>query len=93
MLQPVNEKSARIDIRTSQNAKVLLQEAAAATHKSVTDFLLEHGLKAAEQVLADQCVFMLNSEQWKLFSEALDRPVQRKQNLKKLLTEPSVFEK
>lgn len=93
MKEIVNQKVARIDIRTSQNAKAFLQEAAAINHKSITEFLLEHGLKAAEHVLADKRIFMLNDKQWKLFSEALDRPIQEKPNLKELLSKPSVFEK
>lgn len=88
-----NYKSDRIDIKTTKRNKMFLKRAAETSHKTITEFLLEHGLRAAEQVLADKRIFILNDEQWTLFNEALDRPVQSKPNLKKLLSEPSVFEK
>ncbi len=85
-------KTERIDIRTNSAAKLLLQQAAMATHKNVSEFLLEHGLNAAENALADRKVFLLDEEQWQEFQDALDRPVTTKKNLQKLLTEPGVFD-
>jgi uncharacterized protein (DUF1778 family) len=85
-------KSERIDIRTSPAAKKLLQQAAAASHKNVSEFLLEHGLMAASETLANRSLFVLNDEQWQTFQAALDRPTQDKPRLRHLLTEPSVFD-
>ena len=85
-------KSERIDIRTTTSAKRLLQQAAAASHKNVSEFILEHGLLAAEKTLADRCLFLLDEGKWEEFQTALDRPTQEKPNLKKLLTEPGVFD-
>lgn len=85
-------KSERIDIRTTISAKRLLQQAAAASHQNVSEFILEHGLLAAEKTLADRCLFLLDEEKWEEFQTALDRPTQEKSNLKKLLTEPGVFD-
>jgi uncharacterized protein (DUF1778 family) len=88
----VDSKSERIDIRTTKAAKKILQQAAAASHKNVSEFLLEHGLIAAQQALTDRRLFVLDAEQWQQFQEALDRPPQDKPRLKKLLSEPSIFE-
>ncbi|MBW4598425.1 MAG: DUF1778 domain-containing protein [Calothrix sp. FI2-JRJ7] len=85
-------KSERIDIRTSPAVKKLLQQAASASHKNVSEFLLEHGLIAASEALTNRVLFALDDEKWQAFQEALDRPTQDKPNLKRLLTEPSVFE-
>ena len=41
-------KSERIEVRTTPNMKALLQRAAASSHKNVTEFLLEAGINAAE---------------------------------------------
>ncbi|MBW4620887.1 MAG: DUF1778 domain-containing protein [Cyanosarcina radialis HA8281-LM2] len=57
------------------------------------EFLLEHGSIAAEKTLADRCLFVLNDEQWQEFQAILDRPVQEKPRLKKLLTSPGVFDR
>lgn len=85
-------KTERIDIRTSYNVKKLLQQAAAASHKNVSEFLLEHGLIAAQETLTDRRLFVLDDEQWQAFQAALDSPPQEKPRLARLLTEPSVFE-
>jgi uncharacterized protein (DUF1778 family) len=84
-------KTERIDVRASGQVKVLLQEAAAACHKSVSEFLLDAGVTAAEQALADRRQFVLGEAQWQAFQEALDRPVQSKPRLKKLLREPGAL--
>jgi uncharacterized protein (DUF1778 family) len=78
-------KKERIDIRTSRAVKQLLQEAARASHKNVSEFLLEAGIIAANQALADRQRFELDEEEWKAFEKALDRPVQEKPRLKELL--------
>lgn len=86
------QKSERIDIRTTTTAKRLLQQAAAASHKNVSEFLLEHGLLAAEKTLAERHLFLLNDQQWQAFQSALDQPTVNKPRLKKLLTDPGVFD-
>lgn len=86
-----SKKAERIDVRTSGSVKQLLQEAARACHKNVSEFLLDAGITVANQTLADRRHFVLNDEQWLAFQEALDRPVQTKPQLKKLLTEPGLL--
>ena len=84
-------KTERIDVRASSMVKQLLQEAARVSHKNVSEFLLDAGLTAAAQTLADRRRFVLDDTQWQAFQEALDRPVQSKPRLKKLLSEPGVL--
>ena len=45
----MNTKTERIDVRTTAAAKQLLQQAAATSHKSVSEFLLENGLRQQKQ--------------------------------------------
>lgn len=85
-------RTERIDIRTSLSVKRLLQQAAAASHKNVSEFLLEQGLIAAQNALTNRKVFVLDEEQWQAFQDALDAPTKEKPRLRCLLTEPSVFE-
>ncbi|PAT38252.1 DUF1778 domain-containing protein [Vandammella animalimorsus] len=84
-------KTERIDVRASAPVKQLLQEAARACHKNVSEFLLDAGVTAAEQTLAERRQFVLDEAQWQLFEQALDRPVQSKPRLKKLLSEPGAL--
>jgi len=85
-------RSERIDVRTTPIVKALLQRAAASSHKNVTEFLLEAGINAAEETLADRRVFRLDDAQWKAFNNALDCPVVAKPRLARLLAEKSVLE-
>ncbi len=86
-----NTKTERIDVRASGQVKLLLQEAAKASHKNVSEFLLDAGIAMAHETLAEQRLFMLTEEQWGQFQAALERPVQDKPQLRKLLTEPGVL--
>jgi len=84
-------KTERIDVRASTLIKQLLQDAARASHKNVSEFLLDAGVTAAAQTLADRRQFVLDESQWQAFQEALDRPVQNKPRLKKLLSKPGAL--
>jgi uncharacterized protein (DUF1778 family) len=85
-------KTQRIDVRASVPVKQLLQEAARACHKNVSEFLLDAGINAANQALADRRRFVLNDEQWDAFQQALDRPIQAKPRLKKLLSKQGMLD-
>jgi uncharacterized protein (DUF1778 family) len=85
-------KTERIDVRATTLTKQLLQDAARASHKNVSEFLLDAGVTAAAQTLADRRQFVLDESQWQAFQEALDRPVQNKPRLRKLLREPGALD-
>ncbi len=88
----MESKSERIDIRTTANVKRVLQEAAAAKSKTVTEFVLDVALTEAAEVLADRRLFQLDDEEWAAFQAALDAPTKPRPRLEALLNEPSVFE-
>ena len=82
----------RTDRRSRQRVgEALLQEAAKASHKNVSEFLLDAGLALAHETLAEQYLFSLTDEQWGEFQAALERPVQEKPQLRELLTKPGVL--
>lgn len=84
-------KSERIDVRASTPVKQLLQEAARVAHKNVSEFLLDAGIIAANQTLADRTRFELSAKKWLAFQSALDQPVGTKPKLKKLLAKPGLL--
>ena len=92
MMQVQEQKTERLDIRTTATAKAILQQAASSVHKSVSEFLLDIGLSQAAETLADRKLFALNDEQWEEFQQALDSPPKDRPALKKLLNEPGVFD-
>ena len=85
-------KTERIDVRATQAVKQLLQEAAKAAHKNVSEFLLDAGILAARQALAERQRFTLDEAQWSAFLEALDQPVSSKPRVRKLLREPGLLD-
>jgi uncharacterized protein (DUF1778 family) len=91
MATSARPKTERIDVRTSSSVKQLLQEAAQACHKNVSEFLLDAGITAANEALAERRHFVLDDEQWAAFQQALDRPVQSKPRLRRLLSESGVL--
>ena len=85
-------RSEKLDLRLTRNAKRALQAAAAAAHRSVSEFVLESALARADEALADRRAFSLNSAQWKAFIAALDAPPRPLPRLKRLLKEPGFFD-
>lgn len=85
-------KSEKLDLRLTPEAKRMLQSAAAASHRSVSEFVLESALARAEEAMPDRRVFALDAEAWRAFQAALDAKPTAKPNLSRLLTRPSVFD-
>ena len=85
-------KSERIDIRTTPSVKRVLQDAAAAKNKTVTEFMLDVALTEAAELRANQRLFTFDNEQWQAFAVALDAPTRPRPRLEALLREPGVFD-
>lgn len=85
-------RTEKLDLRVSAEAKQRIVAAAAATHRSVSEFVLSSALAQADETLADRRRFVLNDEQWSAFQAALDAPPRDIPALRRFLREPSVFE-
>jgi uncharacterized protein (DUF1778 family) len=85
-------RSEKLDLRLTPEAKRALQAAAAAVHRSVSEFVLESALARADEALADRRAFSLNAAQWKAFIAALDAPPSPLPRLQRLLDEPGFFD-
>jgi uncharacterized protein (DUF1778 family) len=86
------QRVSRFNLRTSTQQQALIRRAAAASDKSVTDFILESATANAERVLADRRRFTLSGENWAAFEQLLDAPVTKAPKLAELLAEPTVFD-
>jgi len=86
------QKSERIGIRTSEWQRELLLAASKAEGSTITDFVLKHATRAAEDVLADRRVFMLPPTRWEAFVDALDRPERELPRLRKLMDIPTILD-
>jgi uncharacterized protein (DUF1778 family) len=78
-------------VRVSRSAKAKLQAAASASHRSVSDFVMESALSRAEETLAKRRIFALDAEKWASSQAALDAPTRPLPRLKALLEEPGFF--
>jgi uncharacterized protein (DUF1778 family) len=85
-------RSEKLDLRLTRNAKTTLQAAAAASNRSVSEFVLESALARADEALADRRSFGLNATQWKEFLAALDAPPRPLPALARLLREQGFFD-
>ncbi len=85
-------RTEKLDLRLTLKAKTTLQAAAAASHRSVSEFVLQSALARAEEALADRRSFSLNAAQWKEFMAALDAPPCPLPRLGRLLKEPGYFD-
>ncbi len=86
---PVSEaKSQRVHLRVAASDDDLFRSAAAETHESLSEFLVESGRERAERVLADRTRFVLSPDQWRAFTAALDRPARQIPVLVELFRRP-----
>jgi len=86
-------RTEKLDLRLSSAAKETLRAAATASHRSISDFVLESALARADETLADRRHFGLDAERWNAFLVALDAPVRKLPRVRRLLAERSAFER
>jgi uncharacterized protein (DUF1778 family) len=84
--------SERLHLRLSGDAKRALKAAASASHRSISEFVLESALARADETLADRRTFELDATQWKRFLALLDAPPRPLPRLERLLKEPGFFD-
>ncbi|HEX6419406.1 MAG TPA: DUF1778 domain-containing protein [Acidimicrobiales bacterium] len=87
-----SRKSERLGLRTSAAQRALLVAASRAEGTTVSDFVLRHATRAAEDVLADRRVFTVSAEVWDRFAAALDRPAADVPGLTELMNTPTVLD-
>ena len=80
-------KNVRIGLRVTEEQHAILRAASRAEGTTITDFVLRHATRAAEEVLAGRRRFTLSEREWRAFTDALDRPVEEKPRLRRLRTE------
>lgn len=81
-------RTTRRNLRVSPTDDVLFRRAAATVGESVSEFLVQSSRARAEMVLADRSRFTLETDAWKAFNEALDRPAEIKPAVVDLMRRP-----
>jgi uncharacterized protein (DUF1778 family) len=85
---PQSPRSARLGLRATPEQERVLRRAAAAAHKSLTDFILESACQAAEQTLLDQRLFVVSGERAQSLLDLLERPAADNPGLRDLFSRP-----
>ncbi|MBI4277998.1 MAG: DUF1778 domain-containing protein [Armatimonadetes bacterium] len=85
-------KVERLELRASPSQTSVIRQAAAATAKTVTAFVLDAATVEAQRTIADRRLFRLDPDRWERFVNALDRPVKEKLRLRKLMKRPGILD-
>ncbi len=84
-------KSQRIEVRATERQEAVLRQAASATDRTMTDFILATAVEQAERILAERRWFTGTAEQYEEFLRLLDEPLDATDKFEKLWTRPSPF--
>ena len=78
-------RTSAINLRAFPAQRELIDSACVATHKNLTDFILEAACREAEHVLCDRRYFVLDEESFNAFEAALDVPLSDNKAVQRLL--------
>ena len=82
-----------INIRARASQRNLIDKAAAMLNKNRSDFMLEAACKAAEDVLLDQRLFLMDESTFQAFEALIEAPVKDNPALRRLLKHKAPWEK
>jgi uncharacterized protein (DUF1778 family) len=82
----------RVELRASSRQTTMIKQAAEATGKTVTAFVLDAAYLEAQRALTDRRLFLLDAKDWSRFTRALDRPAKSRPRLRKLMEQPSILD-
>jgi len=87
-------RNAPINLRAQPTQRQLIDRAASLMGKSRSDFMLEVACREAMDVLLDQCLFLLNEEQFQAFESLLNTPLpaDNQARIQKLLNKKAPWE-
>ncbi len=76
-------KKQRIDLRLNEDDKHMIEEAAAMTNQSVSQFMVSTASERAAEVIDQHRRLLLNEESWNLVMDAITHPPAPNDRLKR----------
>ncbi|EBC1670901.1 DUF1778 domain-containing protein [Salmonella enterica] len=76
-------KKQRIDLRLNEDDKQMIEEAAAMTNQSISQFMVSTASERAAEVIDQHRRLLLNEESWKLVMDAITNPPAPNDRLKR----------
>lgn len=84
-------KNKRLEVRATERQEAILRQAAAATDRTMTDFILDTAVDQAERILAERRWFVATEAQYDEFLRLLDEPLPSTDKFDTLWSRPSPF--
>ena len=81
----VTNDSARINLRTSADAKSMIERAAALMGTTVSSFMLQNAYEAARRIVSENDTLMLTQRDFEAFAASMKHPPKPKVALRKLI--------
>ena len=75
MFSVPQEKRSSMSMKILPSQKSIISQAARLKGKSMTEFMVENSVVAAENAILDQNLFALDSDSFEAFEKALDDPI------------------
>ncbi|EAT8962650.1 DUF1778 domain-containing protein [Salmonella enterica] len=76
-------KNQRIDLRLNEDDKHMIEEAAAMTNQSISQFMVSTASERAAEVIDQHRRLLLNEESWNLVMDAITNPPAPNDRLKR----------
>ncbi|HKO37731.1 MAG TPA: DUF1778 domain-containing protein [Solirubrobacterales bacterium] len=90
--RPKETKDLRWNLRVEDSEDALVRAASEASDTSYSSFIRGAAVSEAQRVLADRSRFFLPPPRWEEFERLLERPPRIPEGLKRLYSQPNVFE-
>jgi uncharacterized protein (DUF1778 family) len=81
----LTNESARINLRTSAEAKAMIERAAALMGTTVSSFMLQNAFEAARRIVSETDTLLLTQRDFEAFAASIENPPKPKAALRKLM--------
>jgi len=89
MITAKENRGTRFSIRATAKQKELITRAAARRKQSISEFVLENSIEAAEGLELDDAYFVVSREDYDAILKKLDEPPRSIPALRQLMTDPT----
>jgi len=81
----LTNESARINLRTSAEAKAMIERAATLMGTTVSSFMLQNAFEAARRIVSETDTLLLTQRDFEAFTASIENPPKPKAALRKLM--------
>ena len=85
MSTTLNHESTRINLRTSAEAKAMIERAATLMGTTVSSFMLQNAFEAARRIVLETDTLLLTQRDFEAFAASIEKPPKPKAALRKLM--------